>query len=179
MWLAASRTPPVGGMCSPPRQRRLVNTSSNGLTTTTARRYQKPIRLGRTAPPRSQLDRCTRHDASGVRAANSAGRVSGSEHLASTACWTVDVGGGRVSAGPTGTERPGWSIVLPVKRLAAAKSRLDLAAADRSRLAGAMAADTVAAALAAPSVGRVVVVSDDELAADLLTRLGADVVPDA
>jgi len=43
----------------------------------------------------------------------------------------------------------------------------------------AMAADTVVAALAAPSVVRVVVVSDDELAVRRLSTLGAVVVPDA
>lgn len=42
----------------------------------------------------------------------------------------------------------------------------------------AMAADTVAAALAASSVAQVVVVSDDELAARRLSALGAVVVPD-
>lgn len=69
-------------------------------------------------------------------------------------------------------------MVVPVKRLQVAKSRLDLPAEQRRQLAGAMAADTVAAALTAPSVAQVVVVSDDEVAAPLLRGLGAAVVPD-
>ena len=50
--------------------------------------------------------------------------------------------------------------------------------ADRAELALAMAADTVAAALACPEVGRVIVVTDDPQAAEVLAGLGAVVVPD-
>ncbi|GAC1324446.1 MAG: 2-phospho-L-lactate guanylyltransferase [Mycobacteriales bacterium] len=76
-------------------------------------------------------------------------------------------------------------MVVPVKLLALAKTRLAGAAAldaDRGRtradLALAMAADTVAAALATPSVRLVVVVTDDTRAADALAALGALVVTD-
>lgn len=67
-----------------------------------------------------------------------------------------------------------WSLVVPVKVLARAKSRLAvLAGPHRPDLALAMAADTVAAALACPEVARVIAVTDDPRAAGLLTRLGA------
>ncbi len=77
-----------------------------------------------------------------------------------------------------------WSIVVPVKRLPRAKSRLFAAAASdgvpggREALALALAVDTVTAALASPVVARVVVVTDDEQAAERLERSGAVVVPD-
>src|SRR5580698_1201871 len=54
-----------------------------------------------------------------------------------------------------------WTVLLPVKVLARAKSRLAVLAGDRRReLALALAADTVAAVLACPAVARVVVVTD-------------------
>ncbi len=72
-----------------------------------------------------------------------------------------------------------WSLVIPVKVLALAKSRLTgLAGPRRAELALAMAADTVAAAAACAVVGSVVVVTDDAAAAALLSGLGALVVPD-
>ncbi|MBO0833124.1 MAG: 2-phospho-L-lactate guanylyltransferase [Actinobacteria bacterium] len=72
-----------------------------------------------------------------------------------------------------------WSLVVPVKVLALAKSRLTgLTGADRSRLALAMAADTVAAAMQAASVAAVLVVTDDREVADTAAGLGAIVVPD-
>ncbi|MCQ6552606.1 2-phospho-L-lactate guanylyltransferase [Streptomyces sp. C10-9-1] len=77
--------------------------------------------------------------------------------------------------------RPGWSLVVPLKPLAAAKSRLAPAAGDalRPRLALAFAQDTVAAALACPAVRDVVVVTDDRTAGAALAALGARVVPDS
>lgn len=97
-----------------------------------------------------------------------------------------------------------WSIVIPVKRLPLAKTRLSAALAistrgdlliDRppsagrssahdglpanGRIALAMASDTVCAALSSAIVAAVVVVTDDPLAADTLSALGARVVPDA
>jgi 2-phospho-L-lactate/phosphoenolpyruvate guanylyltransferase len=70
-----------------------------------------------------------------------------------------------------------WSLVVPVKVLARAKTRLAaLAGPDRPALALAMAADTVAAALNCPEVGRVVVVTDDPGAAEVLAGLGAVIV---
>jgi 2-phospho-L-lactate/phosphoenolpyruvate guanylyltransferase len=72
-----------------------------------------------------------------------------------------------------------WSVVIPVKVLARAKSRLTgLAGPHRAELALAMAADTVAAAASCAVVGSVVVVTDDAAAGDLLSGLGAVVVPD-
>jgi 2-phospho-L-lactate/phosphoenolpyruvate guanylyltransferase len=72
-----------------------------------------------------------------------------------------------------------WCLVVPVKRLAVAKSRLTgRAAAHRAELALAFAADTVSAALRAPAVAGVVAVTDDADAGDLLRRLGAFVVRD-
>jgi len=72
-----------------------------------------------------------------------------------------------------------WSVIVPVKRLALGKSRLAAAAgAYRSELALAVATDTVGAVLRCPSVGAVVVVTEDPLASDRLGALGALVVPD-
>jgi 2-phospho-L-lactate guanylyltransferase len=72
-----------------------------------------------------------------------------------------------------------WCLVVPVKRLAVAKTRLgppyDSARRD---LALAFALDTTVAALACPSVRAVVVVTDEPEAARLLAAAGADVVPD-
>jgi len=72
-----------------------------------------------------------------------------------------------------------WSLVVPVKVLARAKSRLAAAAGPhRPALALAMAADTVAAALACPDVARVLAVTDDPQAAQALAGLGALVISD-
>ena len=72
-----------------------------------------------------------------------------------------------------------WSLVVPVKVLARAKSRLAvLAGPHRPALALAMAADTVAAALACPDVARVLAVTDDPQAAQALAGLGALVISD-
>lgn len=79
----------------------------------------------------------------------------------------------------TDTARFSWTVLLPVKVLARAKSRLALLAGDRRReLALALAADTVAAVLACPAVARVIVVTSDPVAGPLLAALGAVVVPD-
>ncbi len=73
-----------------------------------------------------------------------------------------------------------WSLVIPVKVLAQAKSRLTgLAGQRRSDVALAMAADTVAAAVGAASVAAVLVVTDDPDVSDIASRLGAVVLPDA
>ena len=72
-----------------------------------------------------------------------------------------------------------WSLVIPVKTLVAAKSRLAAATGQhRIRLAVAVACDTVTAALACPPVARVIVVTADPAAAEPLAALGADVVED-
>ncbi|QUC56870.1 2-phospho-L-lactate guanylyltransferase [Streptomyces sp. A2-16] len=73
-----------------------------------------------------------------------------------------------------------WTLVIPLKPLARAKSRLSDTAGDglRPGLALAFAQDTVAAALACPAVGDVAVVTDDALAGRELAALGAHIVPD-
>jgi len=72
-----------------------------------------------------------------------------------------------------------WSLVVPVKVLAIAKSRLaTLAGPARPALALAVAADTVRAALACRRVRQVIVVTCDMLAAAELARLGAAVIGD-
>ena len=84
----------------------------------------------------------------------------------------------RSSADP-GSRAVEWSLVVPVKVLARAKSRLAaLAGPHRPQLALAMAADTVAAALVCPEVARVVAVTDDPRAERALAQLGAIVVAD-
>ena len=71
-----------------------------------------------------------------------------------------------------------WAIVVPVKRLADAKTRLQLDRDVRIELALAMAADTVRAALACPNTEVVIAVSDDPVATPVMRALGAIVVPD-
>ncbi|GAA2225915.1 2-phospho-L-lactate guanylyltransferase [Streptomyces amakusaensis] len=73
-----------------------------------------------------------------------------------------------------------WSLVVPLKPLALAKSRLAPAADGilRPRLALAFALDTVAAVLASPAVRDVAVVTDDHVAGAELAALGARIVPD-
>lgn len=81
--------------------------------------------------------------------------------------------------GATGTG--GWTIVVPVKALDRAKSRLDpaLPSTGRKALVLAMATDVLRACLATPGVGRVRVVSAaDPLVRDLAARVGAEFVPD-
>jgi 2-phospho-L-lactate/phosphoenolpyruvate guanylyltransferase len=74
---------------------------------------------------------------------------------------------------------PVWSLVIPVKVLATAKSRLTGLGGDRrAELALAMAADTVAAALVARPVATVIVVTDDEIVGAELGSLGAVVIAD-
>jgi 2-phospho-L-lactate/phosphoenolpyruvate guanylyltransferase len=79
------------------------------------------------------------------------------------------------------SDAPGtaWSLVLPLKPLARAKSRLAAAVGPlRPELALAFALDTVAAALACSAVARVLVVTDDVVAAREVGAAGALVVPD-
>lgn len=73
-----------------------------------------------------------------------------------------------------------WTLVIPLKPLARAKSRLSDTAGDglRPGLALAFAQDTVAAALACPAVRDVAVVTDDVLAGRELAALGARIVAD-
>lgn len=79
----------------------------------------------------------------------------------------------------TNSARIRWTVLLPVKVLARAKSRLAVLAGERRReLALALASDTVAAVLACPEVARVVVITSDPVAARLLAGLGAVIVAD-
>ena len=77
-----------------------------------------------------------------------------------------------------------WCVIVPVKRLDRAKTRLhtnlaDGTPANRADLALAFASDVVTAALAAQRVAHVVVVTDDPLASATLGALGALIVPDS
>jgi 2-phospho-L-lactate guanylyltransferase len=73
-----------------------------------------------------------------------------------------------------------WGLVVPVKRLALAKSRL-AAYGDAARrdLALAFAIDVVTAALSTPGVTDVLVVTDDDRAAGALAAVGARIVADS
>ena len=72
-----------------------------------------------------------------------------------------------------------WTLVIPVKRTAIAKSRLAPAYPQhRPELARAFAVDTTAAALLSPLVQTVLVVTDDALVGADVTAAGARVVPD-
>jgi 2-phospho-L-lactate/phosphoenolpyruvate guanylyltransferase len=72
-----------------------------------------------------------------------------------------------------------WALVIPVKVLALAKSRLTgLTGQLRSQLALAMAADTIAAAMQADAVAAVLVVTDDPEVSDTARDLGAIVLAD-
>nr|WP_228449714.1 2-phospho-L-lactate guanylyltransferase [Streptomyces alkaliterrae] len=73
-----------------------------------------------------------------------------------------------------------WTLVVPLKPLTRAKSRLSASVGEsaRARLALAFAQDTVDAALRCPLVRAVVVVTDDVRAGRVLAEAGARVVPD-
>jgi len=88
-----------------------------------------------------------------------------------------DVSPSDVSRGHLLTEVP-WAIVIPVKRLAVAKTRLSALDDVRADLALAMALDTVRAAHACTVVERVIVVTDEVTAAAAMRRLGATTVAD-
>ncbi|WP_323377740.1 2-phospho-L-lactate guanylyltransferase [Streptomyces smaragdinus] len=72
----------------------------------------------------------------------------------------------------------GWSLVVPLKPLPLAKTRLTAGAAVRAELALAFAVDTVSAALACRAVRDVTVVTDDPAAGAALAALGARIVAD-
>ncbi|MGD9482132.1 2-phospho-L-lactate guanylyltransferase [Streptomyces sp. TRM70308] len=80
----------------------------------------------------------------------------------------------------TSGARAGWSLLVPLKPLERAKSRLSTTSGEalRPRLALAFALDTVSAALACPLVRDVVVVTNDRRARRELAALGARVLPD-
>ncbi|MGY1692355.1 2-phospho-L-lactate guanylyltransferase [Geodermatophilus sp. SYSU D01105] len=80
----------------------------------------------------------------------------------------------------------GWSVVVPAKRLAVAKTRLTPLTdslggppgSAHAELVLALLADTVSAALASAAVAEVLVVTDEPRAAAAVTALGARTVPD-
>ncbi|MBQ1027133.1 2-phospho-L-lactate guanylyltransferase [Micromonospora sp. C95] len=73
-----------------------------------------------------------------------------------------------------------WTVVVPVKRLAAAKTRLrgGLPGVPHQELALALAADTLAAVQDCPGVAEVLVVTDDARVAGVARSGGARVLPD-
>ena len=72
-----------------------------------------------------------------------------------------------------------WGVVIPVKRLVVAKSRLQVLGDPlRTELALAFAEDVVRAALGCPQVTAVLIVTDDPRAAQVLGEQGAEVVAD-
>jgi 2-phospho-L-lactate/phosphoenolpyruvate guanylyltransferase len=94
----------------------------------------------------------------------------------------VSIGDSRrlIGVGSEASGDAGWVVVVPVKELGVAKSRLrDLAPDDRADLALAMSCDVVAAARAAEAVTAVVVITNDLRAAASTETLGAYVIADA
>ena len=80
---------------------------------------------------------------------------------------------------PPVVAEPRWSIVVPVKVLARAKSRLSTRPAnERVDLARAFALDVTATCLTTPEVALTLVVTDDEQIADLVRPQGALVLTD-
>jgi len=75
-------------------------------------------------------------------------------------------------------DRDPWTVLVPVKRLEQAKTRLGLDDRTRVRLALAMVEDTVRAALAADAVAEVVVITSDHTAERVLAGAGARVIED-
>ena len=86
-----------------------------------------------------------------------------------------------VSGTARATRDTRWCLVVPVKRLGLAKTRLagpDVPPPLRGQLALAFAADMVSAALTASCVTDAVVVTDDPQAAEVLGGIGATIVAD-
>lgn len=71
-----------------------------------------------------------------------------------------------------------WTVVIPIKHLESAKSRLRGEMWNVPELALAFATDTVSAVLAAPNVGETIVVTSDNRATAVMRALGARVVDD-
>lgn len=84
------------------------------------------------------------------------------------------------TAGDPGSAGDGWTIVVPVKSLDRAKSRLGPALSPTSRraLVVAMATDVITACRNAPRVDRVRVVGTDPEIAQIADHLGAEFVAD-
>ncbi len=71
---------------------------------------------------------------------------------------------------------PPFTVIMPMNAWDRAKSRLHVEPATRRALAEAFAHDTLAAVLACPAVGEVVVVTRGDLVVDPITRAGARVI---
>lgn len=83
------------------------------------------------------------------------------------------------SIGGVTTPAPRFGLVLPVKRLAVAKSRLAELGDDlRRELVTAFVLDTVTASVRCPAVAQVLVVTDEIVLARAVRELGADAIPD-
>jgi 2-phospho-L-lactate guanylyltransferase len=79
---------------------------------------------------------------------------------------------------PSSSSRSLWTVIVPVKQITLAKSRLTGVDDDTRRaLAVAFARDTVAAAASCPVVGQVIVVSNDD-AASAIADGSAGLIPD-
>jgi 2-phospho-L-lactate guanylyltransferase len=83
-------------------------------------------------------------------------------------------------SGTKTTEAADVGLVIAVKRLTAAKTRLApvFSAATRESVVLAMLIDTISAALAVPALSAITVVTPDEFAADAARQLGARVLAD-
>ncbi len=86
----------------------------------------------------------------------------------------------RLSRLRVGLVRAGWVVVIPVRDADAGKTRLAgvLDPRTRAALVRAMALDTITVAASSPAVGRVIVVTPDEVVAREAPKLGAVVVPE-
>lgn len=73
---------------------------------------------------------------------------------------------------------PTWTIIIPVKRLQAGKSRLRAARPTGDDLVLAIAIDTIESVLGAEAVHRVLVVTDDRAVVAAATSLGAETLGD-
>ncbi|BEP16581.1 2-phospho-L-lactate guanylyltransferase [Acidothermaceae bacterium B102] len=78
----------------------------------------------------------------------------------------------------TGSDGQRWAVLVPLKPLVSAKSRLAVPEALRVELVLAMACDTVAVALACPVVDLVLVVTDAVEGLEPLQRMGAGLIVD-
>ena len=114
----------------------------------------------------------------GPRGTDQAGRLEGTSDQAGRLEGTTDQQ--QNIDRQSGLDRWGtlrWSIVVPVKVLDVAKSRL-LAGGRAPDLALAFATDTVTAVLAASRVAEVVVVTNDPVVIQRMSRLGARIITD-
>ena len=78
---------------------------------------------------------------------------------------------GQVTAAIADAQRREWTLVIPVKQAALAKSRLTVSGVDKVALARAFALDTVEAAAACGRVTQVIVVTSDEQTAKALASI--------